>query len=79
MTKRYFPQPLSLPFGATTLGWLFLDYTKAPQWAFGVFWTLIAICWIVAIVLVIARFKDGCEPLDANEVEKRLAALEARR
>jgi hypothetical protein len=79
MKHRYYPQPLSLPLGSTMLGWLFLDRFKAPGWAFGAFWTVMALLWVVAVGLVLARFWAKAEELTATDVEKRLAALEARR
>ncbi len=35
--------PMRSPVGAAVLYWLLLEHIKAPEWAYGVFWTLVAI------------------------------------
>lgn len=36
--------PTRSPIGTAALYWLLLEHIKAPEWAYGVLWTLVAIC-----------------------------------
>ena len=41
--------PMRLPLAWTLLGWLALDHWNAPSWAYGAFWAILGIVWVVAI------------------------------
>ena len=47
--------PSNLPIAKTTTFWLLLDRLHVPSWAWGVFYTLVAIVWVVCIWLVIKQ------------------------
>lgn len=42
--------PTKFPISLTALAWLILDRLHADGFAQGITWTLVAICWIAAIV-----------------------------
>ncbi len=39
--------PMRSPVCAAILFWLLLEHIKAPQWAYGVLWTLVGV-WLAA-------------------------------
>jgi prepilin signal peptidase PulO-like enzyme (type II secretory pathway) len=41
--------PPRFPVMATAFWWMFLDYIKAPGWAFGAMGLMLLLCWIVCI------------------------------
>lgn len=44
--------PSFLPINFTACGFLVLHYFNVPGWAWGVWWTIAALIWIVAIIQV---------------------------
>lgn len=80
-------QPIKLPFLSTAFYTFLMHYFQAPGWAWGVFITLFAILWIIAIVLLWNQEKiDLFEPeATRNKVstelgsnfKQRLAEMEA--
>lgn len=47
--------PWKLPIWNTVTFWLLLDRFKVPGWAWGVFWTLMGISWVTAIIMIIGQ------------------------
>lgn len=45
--------PTRLPLMETILMWLVLDYTHAAGWVQGVLWTLVALLWIGAALVLL--------------------------
>ena len=52
--------PMRSPFGAAVLNWLLLEHIKAPEWAYGVLWTLVG---IGAVAYVISFFVETLRDL----------------
>lgn len=73
MTKRiviawkYFPT--RLPLGLTVLYWLFFDRIGIPPWGWGVFWTIVGLFWISALIRM-AQEESG-NPWAPTVVPKR--------
>lgn len=42
--------PMRSPVGAAVLYWLLLEHIKAPEWAYGVLWTLVGIGAVAYLV-----------------------------
>ena len=47
-----------LPITSSVMWWLFLDKIAAPQWAWGVMFTLLALIWIVSIIGLVKAEKS---------------------
>jgi len=47
--------PSFLPITPTAVGYLILDRFAAPEWGWGVFWTVAAIIWICILTDVLTR------------------------
>lgn len=47
--------PTRSPVGMIALNWLLLEHIKAPEWAYGVLWTLAALFIIVFIIAFITE------------------------
>ncbi len=54
---------------------LFLEYLKAPGWAYGVFYTLLGIVLIGTLLQEIRAATKG-DRLSADEIQTRLSKLE---
>ncbi len=50
-----------LPLQTTACGWLLLDRFEVHGWGLGVFWTLVAILWVAAVILLV--FEEEVDPL----------------
>jgi hypothetical protein len=48
--------PMRSPVGAAILFWLLLEHIRAPEWAYGVLWTIVA---ILAIAYAVSFFTES--------------------
>lgn len=62
---RYKNLPSSLPINFTVCTWLLMDRFPVPQWAWGVWATLLFILWVVSIIGLLTQ-----KTVDIFEEEK---------
>lgn len=59
--------PKRPPVGMAVLYWLLLDRLGAPGWAYGVLWSLVALCAIVFVISIYTETQRDVPGFGAQE------------